>query len=153
MEYLDFDLIINYKESDRYPLAVLRSPAGEARTTFHLPFDELALERYRINCRLRCCVLVVNEDWLLPRKSKPRRISERHSSRRFSLEMCEAAMIVAWTRKGTRQGSENTLASNRRTWQHCPGNTYTIPDRLNTFAYLRILRSFGISKRNNHRLR
>lgn len=44
MDYLDFDLEIGVGRGRKYPLAVVRSPAGEARETTQFPFDELALE-------------------------------------------------------------------------------------------------------------
>lgn len=47
-EYLDFDLEIGEGEGRDYPLAVLRSPAGEVpQAVFHFPFDVLTLERYQ----------------------------------------------------------------------------------------------------------
>lgn len=42
--YLDFDLEIANGTGRDYPVAVMRSPAGEARATMRFPFDELALE-------------------------------------------------------------------------------------------------------------
>ncbi len=42
--YLDFELEIAPGGGREYPIAVIRSPAGEARETMHFPFDELALE-------------------------------------------------------------------------------------------------------------
>ena len=42
--YLDFDLEIGLGQGREYPVAVLRSPAGEARETMRFPFDELQLE-------------------------------------------------------------------------------------------------------------
>lgn len=42
--YLDFELEIGAGQGRDYPVAVLRSPAGEARATMHLPFDEIQLE-------------------------------------------------------------------------------------------------------------
>jgi len=44
MEYLDFELEIGLDEGGTYPVAVLRSPAGEARATMTFPFGELELE-------------------------------------------------------------------------------------------------------------
>ncbi len=44
MEYLDFELEIGPGLGREYPVAVIRSPAGEARETMCFPFDELALE-------------------------------------------------------------------------------------------------------------
>ena len=44
VDYLDFDLEIGVGRGRKYPLAVVRSPAGEARETMQFPFDELALE-------------------------------------------------------------------------------------------------------------
>jgi tetratricopeptide (TPR) repeat protein len=37
--YEDFSLKIEPKRGDHYPVIVLRSPAGEGRSSFHLPFD------------------------------------------------------------------------------------------------------------------
>lgn len=45
MEYLDFELEVGQASDETYPVAVLRSPAGEARSTFRLPFDSAELER------------------------------------------------------------------------------------------------------------
>lgn len=47
MEYLDFDLEIGPGSEGTYPVAVLRSPAGETRTTARLPFHEQTLEQVR----------------------------------------------------------------------------------------------------------
>lgn len=44
LTYLDFDLEIGPGQGREYPVAVLRSPAGEARETLRFPFDELQLE-------------------------------------------------------------------------------------------------------------
>jgi len=44
MNYLDFELEIGLGTGREYPVAVVRSPAGEARETMRFPFDELALE-------------------------------------------------------------------------------------------------------------
>lgn len=43
VEYLDFELEIGLGQGRDYPLAVLRSPGGEARERMFFPFDELAL--------------------------------------------------------------------------------------------------------------
>jgi len=42
--YLDFELEIGPGSGRDYPVAVIRSPAGEARETMRFPFDDLALE-------------------------------------------------------------------------------------------------------------
>jgi formylglycine-generating enzyme required for sulfatase activity len=42
--YLDFELEIGPGSGREYPVAVVRSPAGEAHETLRFPFDELALE-------------------------------------------------------------------------------------------------------------
>ena len=47
MEYLDFELEIGPGLGREYPVAVIRSPAGEARETMTFPYDELALQ-YRL---------------------------------------------------------------------------------------------------------
>jgi hypothetical protein len=44
MEYLDFELEISPGRGREYPVAVVRSPAGEARGTMHFPYDELMLQ-------------------------------------------------------------------------------------------------------------
>jgi tetratricopeptide (TPR) repeat protein len=46
VQYLDVDLEIGPGSGREYPVAVLRSPAGEARALMRFPFDELALENY-----------------------------------------------------------------------------------------------------------
>jgi len=43
-DYLDFELEIGPGSGREYPVAVVRSPAGEARETMRFPFDELTLE-------------------------------------------------------------------------------------------------------------
>ncbi len=43
-DYIDFELEIGPGLGREYPLAVIRSPGGEARGNLHFPFDELALE-------------------------------------------------------------------------------------------------------------
>jgi catechol 2,3-dioxygenase-like lactoylglutathione lyase family enzyme len=44
MDYLDFGLEISPGVGREYPVAVVHSPAGEARETMHFPFGELELE-------------------------------------------------------------------------------------------------------------
>jgi sugar lactone lactonase YvrE len=44
LDYLDFELAIGSGSGREYPIAVVRSAAGEAHETMHFPFDELALE-------------------------------------------------------------------------------------------------------------
>ncbi len=44
MDYLDFEIEIGIGEGRIYPVAVVRSAAGEAREAMRFPFDELALE-------------------------------------------------------------------------------------------------------------
>ncbi len=46
MQYLDFDLEIGPGDGSTYPVAVIRSPAGEAHATLRFPFDEAALKEY-----------------------------------------------------------------------------------------------------------
>ena len=43
VEYLDFEIEIGLGHGREYPLAVIRSPGGEAREQMIFPFDELAL--------------------------------------------------------------------------------------------------------------
>lgn len=43
MNYLDFEIEISPGSGREYPVAIVRSPAGEARETMKFPFDELAL--------------------------------------------------------------------------------------------------------------
>jgi formylglycine-generating enzyme required for sulfatase activity len=44
LTYLDFELEIGEGEGRDYPVAVIRSPAGEAHVTMRFPYDELVLE-------------------------------------------------------------------------------------------------------------
>jgi tetratricopeptide (TPR) repeat protein len=46
VQYLDVDMEIGAGSGRDYPVAVLRSPAGEARAMMRFPFDDLALENY-----------------------------------------------------------------------------------------------------------
>ncbi len=46
MNYLDFELEIGQGSGREYPVALVRSPAGEARATIRFPFDELELENH-----------------------------------------------------------------------------------------------------------
>ena len=43
-QYLDFEIEIGEGRGRDYPVAVLCSPAGEARATMRFPYDELALQ-------------------------------------------------------------------------------------------------------------
>jgi hypothetical protein len=45
-EYLDFEVEIGEGIGREYPVAVIRSPAGEARDMMTFPFDQLALEAH-----------------------------------------------------------------------------------------------------------
>ena len=44
MEHLDFEVEVGAGSGADYPVAVLHSPAGEARATMRFPFDELELK-------------------------------------------------------------------------------------------------------------
>jgi len=44
MEYLDFELEVVLDQGRDYHVAVIRSPAGEARAMMHFPYDDLALQ-------------------------------------------------------------------------------------------------------------
>jgi len=44
VEYVDFELEISAGRGRTYPVAVLRSPAGEPRATLKLPFDQRGLQ-------------------------------------------------------------------------------------------------------------
>jgi len=46
MNYLDFELEIGPGSGREYPVAVVQSPAGEAREVMRFPFDKLALENH-----------------------------------------------------------------------------------------------------------
>ena len=46
MNYLDFEIEIGTGRGLTYPVAVIRSAAGEARETIRFPFDKLALENH-----------------------------------------------------------------------------------------------------------
>jgi hypothetical protein len=46
MRYLDFELEIGLGSGREYPVAVVNSPAGEARETMRFPFDDLALQNH-----------------------------------------------------------------------------------------------------------
>jgi tetratricopeptide (TPR) repeat protein len=50
--YLDFDLEIGPGRGREYPIAIVRSPAGEARETMRFPYDELALESHLKDLRI-----------------------------------------------------------------------------------------------------
>ncbi|MDH3294403.1 MAG: hypothetical protein OER95_08795, partial [Acidimicrobiia bacterium] len=42
--YVDFEIEIGPGQGRTYPVAVIRSPAGEARSTMRFPYDEIALD-------------------------------------------------------------------------------------------------------------
>ncbi len=46
LTYLDFEVDIGFGSGREYPVAVIRSPAGEARETMRWPFDKPTLENY-----------------------------------------------------------------------------------------------------------
>ncbi|MET0801082.1 MAG: CHAT domain-containing protein [Actinomycetota bacterium] len=52
IEYLDFEIEIGPQGADGYPVAVLRSPAGEPRGMLRLPFEGLELENKLQSLRL-----------------------------------------------------------------------------------------------------
>jgi CHAT domain-containing protein/DNA-binding beta-propeller fold protein YncE len=81
-DYLDFDLEIGIGTGRDYPVAVLDSPAGEARGNMHFPFDELVLE----NC------LLTLQNALLRSGGKPRRTlsPEEQKVRDFGQALFEA---------------------------------------------------------------
>ncbi len=47
MDYLDFELRISMGSEGAYPIAVIRSPAGEASATMRLPDDPAFKSRLR----------------------------------------------------------------------------------------------------------
>lgn len=58
-EYLDFELEIGLGKGREYPVAVLRSPAGEVHdVTMHFPFSELQLES-----RLKDLQIALRDSW------------------------------------------------------------------------------------------
>ena len=52
IEYLDFEIEIGPQGADGYPVAVLRSPAGEPHGMLRLPFEGLELENKLQSLRL-----------------------------------------------------------------------------------------------------
>lgn len=52
IEYIDLEVEIGEQTADGYPVAVLRSPAGEPRGTLRLPFEGLELENKQQALRL-----------------------------------------------------------------------------------------------------
>lgn len=44
--YLDFEVKVGLGEDLQYPVAVIRSPAGEAQETMQFPYDELSLQNH-----------------------------------------------------------------------------------------------------------
>ena len=46
LEYRDFEIEIGVSDGTRYPVAVLRSPSGQARTVTELPFDQETLDQH-----------------------------------------------------------------------------------------------------------
>jgi outer membrane protein assembly factor BamD (BamD/ComL family) len=70
MKYLDFELEIGIGEGRYYPVAVIESPAGEARETMRFPFDQVILEN-----RLQALQLA-----LLRSGGKRRRVPSREES-------------------------------------------------------------------------
>src|SRR5215208_6413823 len=44
MEYLDFDIDVEAQPSGGYEVAVVNSPAGDARAEMRFPYDRLALQ-------------------------------------------------------------------------------------------------------------
>ncbi len=48
-EYLDFELEINTGSRQKYPVSIIRSPAGEAREMMHFPYDAHSLEKHLLN--------------------------------------------------------------------------------------------------------
>jgi tetratricopeptide (TPR) repeat protein len=81
-DYLDFDLEIGTGTGRDYPVAVLDSPAGEARGSMHFPFDRLALENR----------LLTLQNALLRSGGAPRRTlsSEEQAVQDFGRELFEA---------------------------------------------------------------
>ncbi|MBA3764620.1 MAG: hypothetical protein H0X05_03825, partial [Actinobacteria bacterium] len=52
IEYIDLEVEIGEQTADGYPVAVLRSPAGEPRGTLRLPYEGLELENKQQALRL-----------------------------------------------------------------------------------------------------
>lgn len=82
MDYLDFELEIGEGKGREYPVAVIHSPAGEAREIMSFPFDKLALEN-----RLKDLQIA-----LLRSGAKRRRVllPEEQTVQQFGSELFEA---------------------------------------------------------------
>ena len=93
MEYLDFELEIGPGLGREYPVAVIRSPAGEARETMCFPFDELALENPPQG-PANCPVALRREPapGAVPRKNRRSRTLARPYSGRWSAGRYAAVM-------------------------------------------------------------
>jgi formylglycine-generating enzyme required for sulfatase activity len=85
LSYLDFELEIGEGKGLEYPVAVLRSPAGEARETMRFPLDELALQNR----------LLALENALLRSGSKRRQLltPEQKTVRDFGQELFDALFV------------------------------------------------------------
>lgn len=131
--YLDFELEVGIGTGREYPVAVLDSPAGEARTTMHFPLDDLALENR----------LLTLQNALLRSGGQPRRTlsPEQQSVRDFGRELFETLFAsdvrscydvslreAAQQRKGLRL----KLRIHPPNWQRYPGSTSTIRAYANT---------------------
>jgi len=53
LEYEDFSLKIEPRRGEVYPVSVLRSPAGETRSSFQLPFDPAEIGQTFLDRSLR----------------------------------------------------------------------------------------------------
>ena len=78
-DFLDFELEIGAGSGRAYPVAVVRSAAGEARETMQFPLDDLALENQ----------LLTLQNALLRSGGKPRHIQlpEEESVQNFGLTL------------------------------------------------------------------
>jgi CheY-like chemotaxis protein len=85
MGYVDFELEIGLGCGRDYPLAVIHSPAGEARGTMHFPFGELELEN-----RLQALQIALLQS---SGKHRQKLSPEQQQVREFGTELFDALLV------------------------------------------------------------
>lgn len=86
MDYVDFEIEIDIGHGRKYPVRVVRSPAGETRETMSFPFDKLALES-----RLKDLQISLLSSGTLAHRRHPTQYEE--TVQRFGTEMFTALFV------------------------------------------------------------
>jgi len=101
LNYRDFEIEIAPGQGNGYPVAVLRSPSGQARNTMHLPFDQRMLEQ-QLTALEKAVLGKPNEDMIPWPTGQDNQIAQHFGSQLFeALIRDEVRSVYDMSRQAT----------------------------------------------------